>query len=314
VESANSWLFAPAPAYRVRMPEFTGTPMPKDEPMAANPPLGAYLDYTLKTAVNKLVKLDIFDSTGALVRHYSSADAGLPMDPAKLEIAPEWVQQPSRLATAPGMHRFIWPLRYAAPAGGGESDSWTNGLWASPGEYRVVLTVDGVRHEQPLRVLADPRVHLPDSAYAEQFALARQIEQQSARVAAAARENDALIRALGAIRDGQHEAKLDGDISALRERARAFAGTREAPNPHNAWAYPPRDTRNFKFLADALAKLQGAVGGADAAPSPDARAGFAALLPMADAAIKAWHELKTNEITELNAKLKAAGEKPVKIE
>ena len=45
-------------AYRVRLPEFTGTPMPKDEPMAANPPLGAYLDYTLKTTSNSPVTLD----------------------------------------------------------------------------------------------------------------------------------------------------------------------------------------------------------------------------------------------------------------
>jgi hypothetical protein len=313
VENAASWLFAPAPAYRVRMPEFTGTPMPKDEPMAANPALGAYLDYTLKTAANKLVKLDIFDFTGALVRHYSSADASLPMDPAKLEIAPEWVEQPGRLSSTAGMHRFVWSLHYAAQAKSDKPDPWTNGVWAPPGEYRVVLDVDGVKHEQALRVLPDPRVHLPDSAYAEQFALARAIEQQNARVDAATHEAQTVLDAIVSKRPHAGN-DLAAAIDVLEEQLHALNGTRAAANPHNAWAYPPRDTRNFAFIAAALAKLERAVDGADAAPSPDARAGFKALQPMVDATLKAWADWKTRELPALNAKLKAAGEEPVKIE
>jgi hypothetical protein len=309
VAKATSWLFKPEPAYRVRMPEFTGTPMPKDEPMAANPPLGAYLDYTLKTSSKNPITLDIFDSTGDLIRHYSSADAGHPTDPAKIEIAPEWVRQPSQLATTPGMHRFVWPLRYAAPSSGDKRDPWADGLWAPPGDYRVVLDVDGLKHGQTLRVLPDPRVHLPDSAYAEQFALARRIERQTVRVAAAAHENGALLLALGSIR----ETKLDGDVGALRERARALAGTHEAPNPHNAWAYPPRDANNFKFLGDALAKLLSAVDGADAAPSVDAQNGYKALASMVDATLGVWDELKSRDLAALNARLKEAGKEQVKL-
>ena len=40
-------LFKPAAAIRVRPSTFTGTPMPKDEPLAANPPDGALIDYAL---------------------------------------------------------------------------------------------------------------------------------------------------------------------------------------------------------------------------------------------------------------------------
>jgi len=46
-DAAPSHLFAPAAAVRVRPAGFTGTPLPKDEPMAANPPEGAYIDYVL---------------------------------------------------------------------------------------------------------------------------------------------------------------------------------------------------------------------------------------------------------------------------
>ena len=41
------FLFTPATAVRERGAGFTGTPMPKDEPMASNPPSGAYIDYVL---------------------------------------------------------------------------------------------------------------------------------------------------------------------------------------------------------------------------------------------------------------------------
>src|SRR5262249_53268804 len=43
-------LFSPARAYRVRPEAFTGTPFPKEEPAAENPPLGANIDYVLAAA------------------------------------------------------------------------------------------------------------------------------------------------------------------------------------------------------------------------------------------------------------------------
>ncbi|MDE2257813.1 MAG: hypothetical protein KGK05_08645, partial [Xanthomonadaceae bacterium] len=302
-ESAKFWLFAPAPAYRVRLPEFTGTPMPKDEPMAPNPPLGAYLDYTLNTPPKSPISMDIFDANGGLVRHYSSADSAPPTDPSKLSTAPEWVQTPSTLSVQQGAHRFVWPLHYPAPVPAGKPDPWADGLWAPPGDYRVVLMVDGVKQERPLRVLADPRVHLPASAYAEQFALARSIQAQSERVASAARESDAMLHALDTIK-----AKgLSHEVETLRIRVQAISGTRSAPNPHNVGAFPPRDTKNFKFLAGLLMKLQSAVDGADAAPSIDAQNGFKALAPMVDAVLRAWDELKSRDLAALNARLKAVG-------
>src|SRR6185436_11818044 len=61
VETTAVWLFAPAPAVRQRPAGFTGTPMPKDEAAAPDPPAGAYLDYTLRTAAQKPVTLEIRD-------------------------------------------------------------------------------------------------------------------------------------------------------------------------------------------------------------------------------------------------------------
>ncbi|MEO8034259.1 MAG: hypothetical protein ABI837_07480, partial [Acidobacteriota bacterium] len=156
VPSGANYLFPPATAVRERAAGFTGTPMPKDEPMAPNPPLGVYIDYVI---VDHKVTLEIRDASDALVRHYSSSDAATAVDPATLKVAPEWFQIRTPPASTPGMHRFVWPIRYGAA--GKADDPWADGVWAPPGTYKVVLTIDGVGYTQPVTVLPDPRVKLP---------------------------------------------------------------------------------------------------------------------------------------------------------
>src|SRR6058998_2711245 len=72
IARTDAWLFAPATAHRLRPAGFTGTPLPKDEPMAANPPFGACIDYVLRTSAKEPVALEIRDATGVLVRQYRS--------------------------------------------------------------------------------------------------------------------------------------------------------------------------------------------------------------------------------------------------
>ncbi len=107
-------LFKPATAIRVRPSNFTGTPMPKDEPLAANPPDGAMIDYALPAAAPGPVTLTIRDAHDNLVRRFSSTDVKSSPDPSKLKFAPEWVPPPAVLSTTPGMHRFVWDLRYSS--------------------------------------------------------------------------------------------------------------------------------------------------------------------------------------------------------
>ena len=69
---------------------FTGTPMPKDEPLAPNPPLGAMIDYALP-AGSRCRRDRNLRSGGGLVNRFSSADPVKPIDLSKLAVAPEWV-------------------------------------------------------------------------------------------------------------------------------------------------------------------------------------------------------------------------------
>src|SRR5436305_742584 len=101
IPAAAPFLVPPATAVRVRAAGFTGTPMPKDEPMAPNLPNGAIVDYVLREPGQSVV-LDILDADGTLVRRYTSGAPPPPPDPSKLTIAPEWVTPPPALATTAG--------------------------------------------------------------------------------------------------------------------------------------------------------------------------------------------------------------------
>ncbi len=307
-------LFKPAAAIRARPASFTGTPMPKDEPTAANPPDGAIIDHALPPAVKGPVTLSVLDAHGQLVRRFSSTDPVIAPNPATLPIAPEWVPAPMRLSTTAGMHRFVWNLRYpplqpATPTeameGGGDA-----GVWAPPGAYTVELSVAGHHYRQPLTVLPDPRVQVSDAALQREFALARQVEQAGARADAADTDADRLLQALDA-RRAQASPALRDQIDALMRQAADLSGVQLHPDPRNSMGSPPQRTDSLRALSMNLDKLLQAVDGADADPSPDAQAAYATLSKSLSATLDAWQQLKQTRLAELNRQLKAAGGKPV---
>jgi len=305
VAQAPSWLFRPAPAVRERRAGFTGTPLPKDEPAAENPPLGAHVDYFLKQPAGEDVTLEIFDDSGALVRRFSSADVVAPADPKTSRAAPVWLPGPSTLSAEAGMHRFFWSLRYPPPEALARSP-YDNGAWAPPGRYRLVLTVDGRRHEQELEIVPDPRVALPLDAYREQHALATHVLelQASVRVATAG-----AWKLLYAVRKRRAEApeSLSGAFDALAEHAGAVSGI-DPQDPNAPWYLPPKSVMTLRWLDRALGNLYNAIDGADAAPSPDVRTSLAVLEPMATSVLDAWKAVERDDLTPLDERLVAAGQ------
>ncbi len=286
-------LFTPSRAIRLHPATFTGTPLPKDEPTAPNPPFGAWIDYVLAATPRGPITLEIRDAAGELVRRYSSADVPPAADPATAHAAPEWIPRPSVLVTTPGMHRFVWPLRRALPTELSHANAYADGRWVPPGWYSVELIVDGRSFRQPLEVDPDPRVVLPAAAYARQDALAAKIEAAQARLARAQAQAEVVHKALlalrGDARQGEEARRLDEDVVAL-------AGIATTANPGNVWAVPVTSVESFRFLEVALRELRQAVDGADADPSPDAVAGFARLDATLTATLADWEKLRTRTL------------------
>ncbi|HEX5602250.1 MAG TPA: hypothetical protein VFX63_06850 [Pyrinomonadaceae bacterium] len=161
VEKSSAYLFQPADTYLLTPGNDNGTPMPRDEPIAENPPFGAMIDYYLKSSVRGPVTIEIVDPGGEVMRKYSSEDKPTPVNLETLNIPAYWVRTPETLSTAAGQHRWIWDLRPTPPprpAGGGGGGFGRGGApLVLPGTYTIRLSVGGKSYSQKLVVRADPR-------------------------------------------------------------------------------------------------------------------------------------------------------------
>ena len=62
-----------------------------------------------------LRQLEIADAAGTVVRRYRSDDKPEP-PPEGRNIPDYWIRPAPRLLATPGLHRFVWDVRYAPPA------------------------------------------------------------------------------------------------------------------------------------------------------------------------------------------------------
>ncbi len=303
-------LFKPATALRVRPASFTGTPMPKDEPMAANPPDGAIIDYVLPgEGVPGPVVVTIRDANGQVVRQYSSAEQVPAPNPATLPFAPEWAPPAAVPSAAPGMQRFLWDLHYAPLAEPGAKDppDGKNGVWAPPGRYTVELSVAGRDYRQPLVLAPDPRVKISQAAFEREFALARKVEAAQLQASSAL---DRAQKLLDTLDDRLAQAgPAHREVVALMAKAGDISGTRAHAIPFPT--VPPLRTDSLQALATNLESLESAVDAADADPSPDALTSYAILSRELTATLAEWTQLETVDVPKLNERLKGAGKQPI---
>jgi hypothetical protein len=168
VATEDAHLYKPADAIIIPASTDDGTPTQKDEPEAENPPTGAVIDYYLKSAASGPVTLEILNASGAVVRHYSSADPAPAINVNTLAVNAVWQRAPEPPSAGAGLHRFVWDFRPDPPAGGGRGRGGRGGGGGgggrggpppvAPANYTVRLTVNGKTMTQPLVVKPDPRL------------------------------------------------------------------------------------------------------------------------------------------------------------
>ena len=228
-------LFAPAPAYRVQRDTYTDTPLPPDEPAAANPPDGAILDYYLPASAST-VTLEILDGQGHLVRRFSNTDKpDVTEEELQKQLIPlYWVREPRKLSTEAGMHRWVWDLHYPAPdstrhdypisAIPHDTPRFPLGPTVLPGTYSVRLTVDGKPSTAPLTIKMDPRVKTSAVGLQKKF-------QAETRLASIMTETAQALRQGGSIRaqleklSAQANASTKESIETFQKKLTALLGT-----------------------------------------------------------------------------------------
>jgi len=300
VANSSAYLFKPEAAYRYRRDTNTDTPLPPEFPAGKNPPNGAIIDYYLAKSEPGQVAIGIYDSQNRPVRFYSSTQE-VPFTKEQLakEIAipTYWVKWPKILSAGAGMHRWVWDLHYTAPksfrheypisAVPHDTPLYPLGPRALPGVYTVMLTVGAHTYRQTLTVREDPRVHVPLTALAAQFALEQELTGDMNHTYDAIQQIKKFRQALKT-RSGQSSGVSEEQIPALDKKAADLAG---GGGPGEFFG-PRTGPENFARLNLECAGLYSQVDSADAAPTVAQEAAARALEAKVSALLGEWKRLQ----------------------
>jgi len=308
VAPADAWLFSPQTAIRMRPGSDQGTPVPMDEPLAANPPEGAVLDYYLKGRASSPVQLEIFDSEGKLVRRFASNDELRKTNPNDVQFQVEWLRDPKPLLADAGMHRFVWDLHYSLPKGVRSSFWGPAGPLAVPGNYTVKLTANGKSSTQPLKIQLDPRVKTPQDALVRQFGVASKVAARLGEVSMALQQGGDLRKQVDARKKeagGNTEVLMA--LQGLEKKVEAAVES-ESDTGFMLLGLPAsgKEHEPLPKVASALTRLLMIVESADVGPSTDAVTASARWDEAAQETLAHWHAIQKDDLAAVNALLEKA--------
>jgi photosystem II stability/assembly factor-like uncharacterized protein len=309
VAQAPVTLYKPETAVRVRWD--MNPPTPWRMPSLPNPPPGAVIDYYLASRVGGPVTLDIVDSKGKLVRHFSSAVPVKPLDPTRLDVPDWWPRPPMNLSTQAGMHRFVWDMHYppvpGAPRFLDDNQAVRHNTpvapsspWILPGHYTVTLTVNGRSQTQPLTVRMDPRVMTSEAALRRQFDASMQAYRDAIAVSAA----------LGQVRDLEKRLasrKPSAKLTRYRKQLEELSG----PETTSRFAFffhhgPP----TLGSIEGSLQMLMRRMQSADRAPTAADTAALHRVRSEYGSLMARWKKLESQRFAELSRSLRGPRRRP----
>ena len=130
-----------------------------------NPPRGVIVSYYLKEKPEGEVTLRVLDGRDQLIKTFTSSD---PEDQSG-----GGGREPRLLAEA-GINRFVWDMRYPDARkvpGDKTTEDMTTGPVAPPGNYRLILSVEGSEQTREFQIVKDPRVAASQADFDSQFDL-----------------------------------------------------------------------------------------------------------------------------------------------
>jgi hypothetical protein len=311
-------LFAPAPAYRVQRDTNTDTPLPPDEPAAANPPDGAILDYYLPAA-SSTVTIEILDAQGHLIRRFSSTDKpDATEEELQKQLIPRyWVRKPRQLSTDGGMHRFVWGLHYTAPTSTRhdypisaiphDTPRFPLGPTVLPGTYTVRLTVDGKTSSAPLTIKMDPRIKISTAGLEKKFRV-------ETRMASILTESGQALLQGGSIRtqleklSAQANASTKEAMDVFQKKLTALLGT------PGGFLAPPSQEVTLGRLNGQAGTLYQQVWQADAEPTSSQMEALSATERESADVLKRWAEFKSADMPALNRQLRESNIPEIQME
>ncbi len=276
--SHKAHLFKPIDAIRMRPNENKDTPWPPETPLGQNPPTGAVIDYWIKESPRTPVELTITDSKGKTVVNFKSDEKPVQVKTEPRYFESGWIGKSEELSSQPGMHRFVWNLRYPRPPALSYNYSiaavWHDGTplepegaFVLPGKYTVSLKIDGKNYTQPLIVKLDPRVHVSELALKKQLALQ--------------------LKIYDALREGTGAYKEIAQVLSTTKQTRTTATSDSLKGILNT------GIPNISSICNVLSSLEASIEGADAAPTDGQLSVYAEYKNKLDMLLKRWEKLKS---------------------
>jgi photosystem II stability/assembly factor-like uncharacterized protein len=319
LSTTDAHLFTPAAAFRIQRDTYTDTPLPPDEPFAANPPDGAILDYYLPRASSTAVTLEILDARGQLVRKFSSSDKpDVTEEELKKQLIPLYWLRPFRvLSSDAGMHRWVWDLHYPAPdatrheypiaAIPGDTPRQPLGPTAMPGTYTARLTADGKSYTASFVLKMDPRVKTSTAGLERKF-------QLETRLASLLSQTSQAVQQAGSIRDPlqklsqQATGSMHDAVQTFQNKLMALLG---APA---AFLAPAANEITLTRVNSQVAVLYGQIWQVDADPTTSQSESLESIERDAADVLKRWDALRTTDLPALNRSLGSANLPEIKID
>lgn len=300
VESEGNHLFAPAPVYRERWD-------------------GARVHFRLDATPETDARLAFYNDAGELIHEFGvdikdedpvedeteEVDGEEEADEADEEADDEESDEPEDSFEAePGMNLFVWNLRHEDAVRVPGAVGWPrmpSGPRVPPGEYEVVLTVDGSEMRESFTVLPDPRYGTPQSAYDAQYAMLMDIHESLNDAHTAVNNIRAARKQINAVMANAKTAKTDSEEldqlaksikSNLKEIEETIIQTK-SKSPQDPLNYPIR-------LNDKIGALAYTISG-DHAPTAQSREAFKTLRAKLDAALDELAIVMNEDVPTFNA-------------
>jgi photosystem II stability/assembly factor-like uncharacterized protein len=323
VANEDVHLYTSSPAVRA---EFGGGFGGGGGAVGQNPPAGAVIYYSLKTAIKKPegrrsgdqpsggesqtesaggaagtrpapVTVEVLDQKGQVIRKYPAKQQPGAEVPGEEEGVGRGAQRP--LPTEAGLNRFVWDLRYEGASRVPQSPLWagnTDGPVAIPGSYQVRLTVQGKAYTAPLEIKPDPRIKATQQDLEKQLDLLLKIRErvtQAHDTVNQIRDIRAQLTALNKRLEGQPQAKAVAEAGKqldkkMTEVEEVLIQT-QAKSNQDVLNYPIR-------LNNYLVALGGVVGSADGTPTQASYDVFTMLGQQLDEQLAKWKQILNTDV------------------
>jgi hypothetical protein len=292
-------LYTPAAATRFQTPS-EDTSEPKPVLVGDNPPTGVLIYYFLKEKPKGETTIEILDSSGSVIRKFSSSKT----DELEEPLLPEDKKPEKQIKPEAGLNRFVWDLRYTGTGHVPDYYLWeykdgSRGPLALPGKYQARLTVDGKSQTASFEVALDSRVNVSQADLQKQFELLIQVRDELNRTYETVNQiqdvrgqMDSLRKRLpdtpavkpmlaAAVDLEKHLVSVRDDLVQMKIRSN-----------EDSLAYPQRVDSKLAALAMAIGS------GSDSPPTEAEYRTFDKLKKQADISIAHWSEIQKTELAD----------------